>query len=125
RRRQERLPSLGFPIAAALAGRRLAPPGSAAAIAGEAAGPVGALLAVLDGGGHAAVAIDAAGELDARRTVIIDVAMVDLEGVAVGAVALARLGDDQNAPCSVESRLCARGDRRHAAERCRDGQKEV
>src|SRR5213594_974515 len=75
RARQERSPPLGFPIAAALAGRRLAPPGSAAAIAGESAGSAGALLAALDGGGHTAVAIDAAAELDPRRAVIIDVAV--------------------------------------------------
>src|SRR3954453_23867461 len=56
---------LGFPIAAALAGRRPAPPGSAATAAGEATGAGRALLATLDGGGHAAALVHRAGQLDA------------------------------------------------------------
>ena len=96
-----------------------------AAIAGQAAGPVGALLAALDARGHTAAAIDAAAELHARGAVVVDLAAVDLHGVAVGLIALAGLGDDQNAPGPVESRLRLRARWRHAAKRRRGGQKEV
>src|SRR5262249_40157799 len=91
-----------------------------AAIARQAAGSAGALPAALDGGGHAAATIDVAGELDARGAVIVDVAVVDLDGVAVGLVALARLRHDQHAPSSVVSRLGLCSARRHA-EKGRDG----
>jgi hypothetical protein len=122
---QDRSAPLGFPIAAALAGRRFAPPGSATTATGEAAGPNRALLTALDGSGHAAARIHRAGQLDAGCAVVDDAPVIDRDAVAVGAVALAGLGDDQNGPQPVEACLRLRGSRRHAEESGRDDQEEV
>src|SRR5712691_6286294 len=51
---QKRSASLGLPIAAALARRGLASPGSAATATREATGAIRALLSALHGGRHAA-----------------------------------------------------------------------
>ena len=84
-----------------------------------------ALRAALNGRGHAAAPIDRAGQLDAGSAVIDQAPVINLDGVAVGAVALAGLGDDQNGPQSVEACLCPRGGRRRAEKRGRDGQEKV
>ena len=93
-----RLTALGFPPSPAYACARNSPPRSGTAAAGEAAAAVGALFASPDGGCHLAIAFNAPGEGNSRFAVIDKLATHDANAVAIGAIAFAGIGDDQNTP---------------------------
>ena len=71
----------------------------------HAAGAGGALAAARDRDGHGALVADLAGNREGGAARIADRAVLDLDRIAVGAVAGALFGDDQDAPVAVEARL--------------------
>ena len=95
--------AFGGPDAGAFAGGRR--PGARAVGARHTAGAGGAVAAAGHDDGHGAVLADLAGDVERGATRVADRAVLDLDRVAVGAVAGAFFGDDQDAPVSVEVTL--------------------
>ncbi len=98
--------ALGGPGAGAFAGGRA--PGAAAVGAGHAAGAGGALVAARNRDGHGALVADLAGDREGGRTRVTHGAVFDFHRIAIGAIAGALLGDDQNAPVAIEVGLRGR-----------------
>src|ERR1044072_3862887 len=99
--------ALGGPGAGAVAASRR--PGARAVGAGHAAGTGRALVALGNRDGDRAVRADLAGHIEGGGARIADRAVLDLDRIAVGAVAGALFGDDQDTPAAVEA--LRRGDR--------------
>src|SRR5581483_6616462 len=103
----------------AISGTALRRPGARAFAAGgapvtgairerEAARAARALAAARDRDGHGAILADLAGDIEGRSAGIANGAVGDADRIAIGAIAGAALGDDENAPVAVERRLAGR-----------------
>src|ERR1043166_4148635 len=94
---------LGGPIARARAGRPNAAPCSASGPARKAPRAARALRAGPHAYRDAAIAADAARNVDRRASLVEHDAVLDRQAVAIGRVARAPLRDDQHAPVAVET----------------------
>jgi uncharacterized membrane protein YoaT (DUF817 family) len=99
--RSSSAPPLGVPAAGAVS-RSGRPPRSGPEFALQPAGHVRAIRAAGDAARHGPVRSHLAGDVERLRTPIAGAAVLDPNGVAVGAVAVALLGHDLDAPGSVE-----------------------
>src|ERR1044072_4082750 len=92
--------ALGFPNPRA----GTAAPGTRAACAAETAFADRAFVAGTDVDDHGAVLADLAGDVDGRGAGIAETAVGDAHGIAIGGIALAALGYDDDAPKPVVAR---------------------
>src|SRR3954471_4843255 len=94
--------ALGGPGAGAIA--RCGGPGAGAVTVRHAARAGRALAAARDGDDDRALGIDLAGNREGGAARIADGPVLNLDRIAIGAIALALLGHDQDAPGAVKAR---------------------